>query len=850
MKHIFKKTTVFLLCVAMVFSVASCDKGNGEPDSGFTSTGEIEIWSKPSTVNVMQDIDYDESFKDIAEYRISAGKGEYEASQIIITVPKGKIEEYFVSVSDFTCGDAVIDSSYVDIYNEKYIEVISTPSSASTGLGWYADALLPFDAAVEYGENVVGSNDGLRNQGIYIETFIPRNATSGEYTGTITLTIDSKEIFIPASVTVYDFEVSQESHFGQDWIVGNRWSGDLDSTPENMKRYFVKTANYRASTHSMNMGQENIDEWVNVVRQYTNPNLRDEDGNPLIGEKESYLAAINLPAAFDSTYGIDRTQFDNYISKLVYWSIKDGYDYLAKVGTYPGFVDEPQYNGTWAKVKQACDGWNNYKNYWANEIIATNDFATINKKIQELYEKGTEVDESLLLAQVDFDNLSDDFKTQLVKSMSLIGFYVTSPIDSRLDNTATTQFCFPEGGISSQEDLYNAETWTDVETNGNWAYSAGCGQFGNNIDTEPLSQRTMCYSMYERNITGFLVWEVAQYVSITWDSAAKAHLRTPCDPYSLALRISNGPGDGYLYYPGKAYGIDGPVGSIRAHQYRDSSEEYEYFYLLEQLYSEHGYSPKSVLQKIFESLYNESRVTDDTEIFAKQRAEIINLILLAQKGVFVTEYSEVNAKAEMKVVSVGNEEIVSVNGETVVNTKNAVVMLDMTTKSGNLSFGTANGGNFTLYLEGKATLIQGVDASVMAIDGGVITQDSFEGNSSLRLDFSVDNSLSVDEQEYRVTFAMDKSKISRETGALAATFYNPGEKAVLVELWFMGKDGRTVYVDDLVVYSGEYGVMKTTRLDAVKWSTIRSLEGVRYKITSLEGEENYSVHFLGLYSID
>ena len=45
-------------------------------------------------------------------------------------------------------------------------------------------------------------------------------------------------------------------------------------------------------------------------------------------------------------------------------------------------------------------------------------------------------------------------------------------------------------------------------------------------------------------------------------------------------------GDGYLAYPGKRVGVDGPVSSIRLEQAREGVEDFEYFYLLDQLIAE------------------------------------------------------------------------------------------------------------------------------------------------------------------------------------------------------------------------------------------------------------------------
>lgn len=829
----YQKICLIPLCVATLFSTVAC-QANEIPQNSVS--GEIEVWGKEATVNVMRNVEYDDGFKNEAKYEVLAGRGEYEASQIIITAPVGKTAEYTFEVSDLTCGEYTIDKSYIEVYNEKYINVITTTASYSTGTGWYADALLPFEKAIEYGENKVGDEKELRNQGIYIETFIPRDVPAGEYVGTFKLTVDGKTTNVPASVTVYDFEVSQESHLEQDWIVNLMGFGELNSTANVRYEYFEAVAGYRASTHSMSMGAKDADEWIQTVRKYTNPNLRDENGNPLIGEKECYLAAICLPMSYDATNGINRKTFDEYISRLVYWSIKDGYDYLAKTGTYPGFIDEPHYNNTWDKVKFCCDGWNTYKAYWANDILDAENLTIFNQKLGEGYE----------LSESEFSALSEEFKAQLVESMGLIGFYVTTRPDDRLDENSTTQFCRPISSFNTASEKYKYDTWTDVETSGNWAYGAGTSHFGNRLDSEPVEQRLMAYYMYESNTKGFLVWETSQYQQIVWNPDARANQYAPCDPYALAQRIQNGAGDGFIFYPGKPYGIDGPVGSIRAHQYRDSSEDYEYFWLLEQLYGERGYSPKAVLSKLFSYLYDENAVTDDTEIFAKQRTEILNLIKLAQKGVFVTDFSENGGKATMKVVSVDEENIVKVNGSFVTASKEVTAQRDVFTEAGEVSITTSSGCAFALYLGGKATSVP-ISESALTVVGGTVTQGTEDG---IKLEFSVDETVEEERRAYHFTFDADKKLISRETERLASEFYNPTDKAILIELWFMGKDGRTVFVDDVVAYPNQRVLLETTRLDLVGWGTIRSFEGIRFKVTSLEGESDYTIYFGGMYAVN
>ena len=149
MMRTYQKICLISLCVATLFSTVACQT-NEIPQ--YSVSGEIEVWGKEATVNVMRNVEYDDGFKDEAKYEVLAGRGEYEASQIIITAPAGKTAEYTFEVSDLTCGEYTIDKSYIEVYNEKYINVITTTASYSTGTGWYADAMFPLEKAIEYGQ--------------------------------------------------------------------------------------------------------------------------------------------------------------------------------------------------------------------------------------------------------------------------------------------------------------------------------------------------------------------------------------------------------------------------------------------------------------------------------------------------------------------------------------------------------------------------------------------------------------------------------------------------------------------------------------------------------------------------
>lgn len=838
MNKFLKNFVLSILCLALSFTFACNEKSSGgeSEEKPFVA---FDIWSKSSAVNVMRDVIYDDAFKGERKIEVSGGKGEYEASQLMITASSDKaIKEYTLETADLKCGENIIKKEYVEVYNEKYIEVVSTPAQYSSGLGWYADALLPLNVAVEYGENKVSEG---QNQGLYVEVFIPRDVAAGIYTSTFTLTVDGEKYDIPVSVTVYDFEVSKESHLQTDWIVNLTGFGELDTTSEMEYIYFEAVAGYRASTHSMKMGAADADEWLDTVRIYTNPNLRDENGEPLIGEKEFYLAQINLPSGYDGTKapagGISYSIFDSYISRLIVASLEDNYDYLSKAGCYMGFIDEPQFNNTWDKVNSVSADFENRKSFWVS-VLDGGDLDTVAAKAELDEEEKSSLQNA-------FDSSSVDFKNALKQSMSLVGNYITSTMDDRLDPSVSRQFCLSTSTLNTKKAQAELENWTDENISGNWWYAAGESFFGNRLDSPRLEQRLSQWFTYESGLKGYLIWETAQYQQIVWNNAVGANSYEPCDAYSLAKRISNAAGDGYVFYPGKPYNIEGPVGSVRAHQYRDSSEEYEYFYLLEELYSSAGYDADEVLSKIFLTLFNNNRVTEDEELFAWQREQVVNLILLAQKGIFVEDYNEFNALAEMSVVSVDGEKIVSVNGEPV-NTTAAEITLDKKQAGGIMNFVTETGSEFSLFVGNKAELLYDAQ-SVAEVRGGVYEQENFDDLSAAKFTFTVDEDVAESKRNYDFTYVADQDGINDETGRLVASFYNPQDAQLFVECWFVGTDGRTVFVDDIVMEKG-YNVFTIPRLDLVRWSVIRKITGIRFKVALIEGAAETSLYFINIYA--
>ena len=149
-----------------------------------------------------------------------AAKGERETAQLILYMNQSYYGVPFtVRFSDLKNGSSVISGDTIETYVQLYQHVDSNWSKTSeqpgswypTGYadslptGWYPDALLPYETAVSCNKNVLDSTNG-KNQGLFFITHIPSDASAGQYSGQVFITVGEKEVLcLPVEINVYDF---------------------------------------------------------------------------------------------------------------------------------------------------------------------------------------------------------------------------------------------------------------------------------------------------------------------------------------------------------------------------------------------------------------------------------------------------------------------------------------------------------------------------------------------------------------------------------------------------------------------------------------------------------------------
>ena len=95
-------------------------------------------------------------------------------------------------------------------------------------------------------------------------------------------------------------------------------------------------------------------------------------------------------------------------------------------------------------------------------------------------------------------------------------------------------------------------------------------------------ERLLPWFCWKYGVEAYEFWGVNWFTYDPWDFGWHRFISQSSDGVEYYhVRYPNG--DGYLAYPGKRVGVDGPVSSIRLEQAREGVEDYEYFHLLDQL---------------------------------------------------------------------------------------------------------------------------------------------------------------------------------------------------------------------------------------------------------------------------
>lgn len=273
---------IFLLLIILVTLLFSYDIAQSTNDAS-----PFKVWAAPTLENISREINYNnQPFKNFPieqdelayhiqenQIQLQAARGEYESFQIVIQAPEKKyLSNVNVVVSDLhNANQEVIERQNIILYREHYVHVDrpSLPNSVGNptkGKGWYPDGLIPFVDAT--GKELDGANfDAVpfslapnRNQPIWVDIYIPRNVSPGEYQGTYTITSDQGENKGQITLNVWDFELPLKPTMNSRF---NVWQDRGENLAEIMLQHKVMPGHRVEPKHQAEL----INEWgLNSIR--------------------------------------------------------------------------------------------------------------------------------------------------------------------------------------------------------------------------------------------------------------------------------------------------------------------------------------------------------------------------------------------------------------------------------------------------------------------------------------------------------------------------------------------------------------------------------------------------------
>jgi hypothetical protein len=469
-----------------------------------------------------------EAAQEATSIAIEAGRNEYEPFQIVIHAGSNGLAGVQIQISELHGPHhGIIHRENLAAYHEHYLEVIKPSPKSKGGAGWYPDALLPLGnaGASHNGKEFVSAPFAVppdSNQPLWVDVFVPKDAAPGRYSGSVSVSArNQKAVQLPIRLTVWNFR--------------------LPDTPS-MRSNFGGFSSQVAKAHHLD---GNSPEFRALERRYAEalaahricPSIPGDlmpeilaDGsidarashNRLKEWIETFhVTGFQISLQGNDPLGKERELNVRYLQSIYAYLKTNGWEKLA----YIYVLDEPNDAAAYEQVRQR--GKFIHETQPGIKVLCT--------------EQPTPQDPAwgTLVGSVD----------------------IWVPLWPLFEEKAAAE------RLKAGDEL--------------WSYTALCqGEKGKDtpyweLDFPLLDYRIPAWMNWRFGVNGLLYWS-----TVYWEKAGDVW--TNATTYVEGSEPFNG--EGSLFYPGVAAGLDGPIASMRLKQIREGMEDYEYLHLL----AEHG----------------------------------------------------------------------------------------------------------------------------------------------------------------------------------------------------------------------------------------------------------------------
>lgn len=579
--------------ICMTTTGCSCS-GNNKKEN------ENKVWWSYSTENLKSDYNYFEKEEERALYenrdqtlRFFCMKNENEAVQLMIT-PTDFVESYDFELSDVTGPNGTISKDLFSVAAAHYMNIDfsnETTVKGWLGKGYYPDALVPLE---KYKARRMNYIDKGRSQALYINLKTTKDTPAGEFKGAGKLHIDNQVIDIPFEVKVYDAvlpdAVHQQTAFGiwYDYIE----YGELENAgPEMNMAYYDFLVDKRLSPKDLppelTTISKTVDEYIdNYIEKVVN---NDKITNSCLPITAFTFSDVNV-----------RTLLDKMIDKNI--DLREHGD-------------------------STIDLFKKAYFYIDDEPLDTVAFENVKFHDKTIYDVKKELcAQSKLSPYPDLKNslmhipniVTREYVDELVATEEQGGIQTWCPTTNYFA-TAEQRALYQQRQTSSNRECGENVWWyTCIDPKSPYPNF--------HLDASLMHARVMRYMQYDYNIEGQLFWSVNYYAKYSKGETLERDLWK--DPISWQLCA----GDGMLVYPGRIFGINGPITTLRMENILASNEEYEYLWMINEKVNEYNASKgthlvtNDLLSKYYSKLFTDVIANYDVVNYENVRKELLDVI--------------------------------------------------------------------------------------------------------------------------------------------------------------------------------------------------------------------------------